>query len=163
MDGKYEPLILKKIFLKVNERKYCSTGSKHNSEFERTPLKMFLKCDVCEEYLRGYLAKAKGLYYYKCHTKKKCSCNRSAIELHKKFGSILAEMALDEKYVPLFKLQMQTIFYELNENRDKVNGPFQKQLLELNQKVERLEERFVNEELRLIYMKNLAPILTGIQ
>ncbi len=149
VEGKHEPLISKEIFLKVNEIKYCSTGSKHNTEFESTPLKMFLKCDVCEEYLRGYLAKAKGLYYYKCDNKKKCSCNRSAIELHKKFGSILAEITLDEKYVPLFKLQMQTIFNELNENRDKVNGQFLKQLLELNQKVERLEERFVNEEINV--------------
>ena len=43
---------------------------------------------------------------------------------------------------------MQNIFSELNENRDKVNGQFEKQLFELNQKVERLKERFVNEEVK---------------
>ena len=63
--GKHEALISKEIFLKVNEIKYCSTNSKHTTEFESTPLKLFMKCDVCGEHLRGYMVKAKKNYYYK--------------------------------------------------------------------------------------------------
>ncbi|GAC1597582.1 MAG: hypothetical protein NVS3B19_19840 [Ginsengibacter sp.] len=42
---------------------------------------------------------------------------------------------------------MQTIYNELNANRDKLNGEFQKQLNEIKKKMERLEERFINEEI----------------
>ena len=52
---------------------------------------------------------------------------------------------------------MQTIYTEINENRDKVNEQFQKQLNELKQKMERLEERFVNEEIKMdLYEKFMA-------
>ena len=148
IDGKHEPLISKEIFLKVNDLGHHNIVYKQNSDFESTPLKMFLKCDVCGEYMRGYWVKAKRLFYYKCDNKKKCSCNKSAKELHKKFEQILAEISLNEKYIPLFKLQIQTIYNEITENRDKVNEQFQKQLIELKKKVERLEERFVNEEIK---------------
>ena len=148
VQGKHEPLVSKEIFLKVNNIKYRSYGNNKNPNFESTPLKMFLKCDVCGEFMRGYLVKAKRLFYYKCDNKKKCSCNKSAKELHKKFAEILEEITLKEKYIPIFKLQLHTIYNEVNENRDKVNDHFQKQLGELKQKMERLEERFVNEEIK---------------
>ena len=146
--GKHEAIISKEIFLKVNEIKYCSTGSKHNTEFESTPLKLFMKCDVCGEHLRGYIVKSKKIYYYKCDNKKNCSCNKNANQLHKIFQNILSEISLDEKYVPLFKLQLKTLYSELNENRDKQNEGYQKQLIELKKKVERLEERYINEEIK---------------
>ena len=147
IEGKHEALVSKEIFLKVNDIKNRNYGTSKNPDFESTPLKMFLKCDTCGEYMRGYVVKAKRLFYYKCENKKQCSCNKSAKELHKKFEEILQEIALDEKYIPLFKLQMQTIYNELNENRDKLNGEFQKQLNELKKKMERMEERFINEEI----------------
>ncbi len=146
--GKHEALISKEIFLKVNEIKYCSTGSKHSLEFEATPLKLFMKCDVCGEYMRGYLVKAKNIYYYKCDNKKKCSCNKNANQLHKVFENMLREISLQEKYIPLFKLQLKTLYNELNENRDKQNEELQKQLIDLKNKVERLEERYINEEIK---------------
>ena len=150
VQGSHEPLVSKEIFLKVNDIQYRNTGVKHNSpNIESTPLKMFLKCDVCSGYMRGYIVKRKKLFYYKCDNKKRCSCNKSAKDLHKKFEGILGEIRLDEKYIPIFKLQMQTIYTEINENRDKVNEQFQKQLNELKQKMERLEERFVNEEIKM--------------
>ena len=103
---------------------------------------------MCSEYMRGYIVKAKRLFYYKCDNKKQCSCNKNAIDLHKRFENILGEISLQEKYIPLFKQQMKIIYNELNENRDKLNDDFNKQLSELNSKIERLEERFVNEEIK---------------
>lgn len=147
IEGKHEALVSKEIFLKVNDTKSRNYGTSKNPDFESTPLKMFLKCDTCGEYMRSYVVKSKRLFYYNCENKKQCSCNKSAKELHKKFEAILQEIALDEKYIPLFKLQMQTIYNELNDNRDKLNGEFQKQLHELKKKMERLEERFINEEI----------------
>lgn len=156
VQGKHEPLISKEIFLKANEIKYCSTGSKHGVDFEYTPLKMFFKCDTCGEFLRGYQIKSKGLYYYKCDNKKQCSCNKNAKELNILFKQILEEITLNEKYIPIYRLQMEMIFNRLNDDRDKVNGNFQKQLLEINNKAERLEERFINEEISTEIYQKLA-------
>ena len=148
VEGKHEPLVSKEIFLKANDIKFRDYGKTQNPHFESTPLKMFLKCDVCEEHMRGYLVKAKNLFYYKCDNKKNCSCNKSAKLMHEKFETILNEISLDKKYIPLFKLQLKKIYNEINENQDKINGQFQKQLLELKNKMERLEERFINEEVK---------------
>lgn len=147
VDGKHEALVSKEIFLKVNDIKFRDYGLTQNPHFEKTPLKLFFKCDTCGEHMRGYLVKAKGLYYYKCDNSKKCSCNKSALQLHKKFEEILSEISLDEKYIPLFKLQMKTIYSQINEDRDKINEAFQKQLMKIKKKTERLEERYINEEI----------------
>ena len=60
----------------------------------------------------------------------------------------MSEISLDEKYAPLFKLQLKILYSELNENRDKQNEGFQKQLIELKNKVERLEERHISEKIK---------------
>ncbi len=157
VEGKHEPLVSKEIFLKANDIKHRIYGITKNPYFESTPLKMFFICDTCGEHLRGYIVKSKNLFYYKCDNKKSCSCNKSAKDLHKKFEQILSEITLDEKYIPLLKVQLEKIYNELNEGRDKINGQFQKQLIELNNKVERLEERFVNEEIKMdLYEKFIA-------
>ena len=147
VDGKHEALVSKEIFLKVNDVRFRDYGLTQNPHFESTPLKLFFKCDTCGEHLRGYLVKAKGLFYYKCDNSKNCSCNKSALQLHKKFEEILSEISLDEKYIPLFKLQMKTIYSQINEDRDRANEAFQKQLMEIKKKVERMEERYINEEI----------------
>ncbi len=146
--GKHEPLISQEIFLKANDIKYRNTGSKHDPEYEKTPLKQFIKCDNCGDYLRGYIVKRKGLYYYKCNSNKKCSCNKSAKDLHQTFMGTLRELSLEEKCIDLFKVQLRLVYEEVNEERDKMNGEYQKQLKQLDEKIERLEERFINEEVK---------------
>ncbi len=146
--GKHEPLVSKEIFLKANEIKHRDYGSERNPVFEKTPLKRFYKCDTCGEYLRGYLVKKKNLFYYKCDNKRQCSCNKSAKELESKFIETLGELQLNEKYIPLFKQQLNLIYKQVNENQDKVNDQFKRQLIEIDKKAERLEERFVNEEIK---------------
>ena len=69
--GKQKTLVSKEIFLKVNDiTRQQNDGWKHNADFEATPLKNILRCDVCGEYMRGYIVKAKRLFYYKCDNKK---------------------------------------------------------------------------------------------
>lgn len=148
MKGKHEPLISQEIFLKVNDIKPRNYGKLKNEKYENTPLKGLLKCDNCGELLRGYIVKKKGLYYYKCNSEKKCSCNKSAKELHSQFQGILNELSLNEEYIELYKDQLKLIYDQINENKDKVNGEYQMQLKELETKIERLEERFINEEIK---------------
>jgi site-specific DNA recombinase len=148
IQGKHEALVSKEIFLKVNDIKYRDYGSKRNPEYEKTPLKKFIKCDTCGEYLRGYLVKKKNLFYYKCENKKQCSCNKSAKELEAGFIETLGELQMNEKYIPLFRQQLNLLYRQINENQDKVNDQFKRQLIEIEKKVERLEERFINEEVK---------------
>lgn len=146
--GKHEPLIAQEVFLKVNDINPRSYGKLKNEKYQNTPLKGLIKCDNCGEYLRGYIVKKKGLYYYKCNSEKKCGCNKSAKDLHQDFQVILGELSLDARYIELFKEQMRQLYGKLNEDKDKTNAAFQKQLIELNSKIERLEERFINEEIK---------------
>ncbi len=146
--GKHEPLVSQEIFLKVNDIKPRNYGNLQNADYENTPLKGLLKCDTCGEQLRGYIVKKKGLYYYKCNSDKKCNCNKSAKDLHKQFQEILEELTLDEKYVEPFKEQMRLMYTQINSDKDKINGEYQNQLNELENKIERLEERFINEEIK---------------
>ena len=111
IEGKHEALISKEVFLRVNDAtRQQSYGWKHNADFEATPLKTTLRCDICGEYMRGYVVKAKRLFYYKCDNKKQCSCNKSAKDLHKRFEDILTEISLQEDCVPLFKQQVKMLY-----------------------------------------------------
>lgn len=105
IEGKHEKLVSKEIFLKANNAKSkIHHGYKANPLNDNLPLKLFIKCDNCEENLRGYLVKAKNLYYYKCDNGSRCSCNVSAKKLHQLFESILDNVSLKGEYVELFKL-----------------------------------------------------------
>lgn len=108
-------LVSRDIFLIANEEKNKVThGFVQNPLNEALPLKLFMKCEACNIYLRGYLAKRKNLYYYKCDNGSKCSCHISANKLHERFMTILSEITLPEKYIPLFQLQFRKQFTTVN-------------------------------------------------
>lgn len=79
VEGNHEKLISKEIFLKVNDIHQSSGGYgvPHKKEQDEVPLKIFIRCDTCNQPFTGYVVKAKGLWYYKCRTEG-CKCNRSA-------------------------------------------------------------------------------------
>lgn len=149
IEGKHEKLVSKEIFLKANgEKGNVAHGYKINPLNDHLPLKLFIKCDSCGENLRGYIVKAKNLYYYKCDNGSKCSCNVSAKKLHEKFESILFDLVLDENLSELFKLQLRKIHETLNAEREQHVKQYKSKLKELDEKIERLEERFINEEIK---------------
>jgi site-specific DNA recombinase len=148
VEGKHEKLVSKDIFLKANmEKGKIPHGYKANPLNDNLPLKLYAKCEGCGENLRGYLVKKKNLYYYKCDGTGKCACNVSAKALHKKFETLLEEITLDEKYVELYKLQLRKIFTTLNEERAGNVEQYRAKIKELDTKAERLEERYINEEI----------------
>jgi DNA invertase Pin-like site-specific DNA recombinase len=146
--GKHEALDSQDIFLKANDTKPRNYGVQQNPEYEMTPLRGLYKCETCGENLRGYIVRKKGLYYYKCNSEKRCACNKSAKELHKQFSEILSELSIQEEYTEPLKEQLRLIYSEVNEAKDKANDDYHKQIRELEKKVERLEERFINEEVK---------------
>ena len=155
IEGKHEKLVSREIFLKANQEKgKIPHGYKANLLNDCLPLKQYARCESCGENLRGYLVKRKNLYYYKCDNGSKCSCNISAKKLHDLFKTILEEVTLDENYLELFKLEMRNIFNTLNKKREEIAGQYETKVNELNEKIERLEERFINDEIKVdLYQK----------
>jgi site-specific DNA recombinase len=147
--GKHEALISKEMFLKVNEilsvRKH---GLKYNKESDFVPLKRFLKCDHCEQNMTGYMVKAKKLWYYKCRTKG-CSNNKSAIALHESFKELLNPYTLNlsSNLTALIKKQLLFVLNQQLEIKFEEQAMYNKQLSEINSKLDRIEERFILEEI----------------
>ena len=151
-----EPLISREIFLKVNnilgER---SQGFKVIRENEDVPLKNFIKCGHCGESMPGYLVKAKGLWYYKCRAKGCCN-NKSAKVLHQSFLEMLQPYTLNlsPAAMQFVKKQLLKVMSMEVETKQEEELLLRKQLSEINAKIDRLEERFVMEEItREQYLK----------
>jgi site-specific DNA recombinase len=148
IEGKHEKLISKEIFLKANEEKSKSAhGFRWNALNEELPLKLFIKCENCRENLRGYIVKSTNLYYYKCDNGSKCSCNVSAKKLHELFETIQSEITLPEKYIDLFQLQLRKLYTTINLAGEENAKQYKTRLTELEQKIENLEERFIEEKI----------------
>jgi site-specific DNA recombinase len=149
VEGRHEKLVSKELFLKANaEKSKIPHGYKANPMNDELPLKLFFKCDSCKEYLRGYVVKSKGLYYYKCNHGSRCSCNVSAKQLHSLFEAILAELNITPEDVEPLKYQLRKIYTELNTEREENLRQYKMKSKELEEKIERLEERFINEEIK---------------
>ncbi len=155
IEGNHEKLITKELFLKINDLIKEKFGFKLNPQSEPIPLKRFLKCDKCGEYLRGYKSKKIQQYYYKCATIG-CNCNKRADDLHKNFLGKISEYTLDinEDHRKVLKREMLLIYNELNKQSEVDREQTEKQLGEVNKKIDRIEERYVLEEIdRAMYEK----------
>ena len=157
VEGKHEKLVSRDIFLTANEEKNKVThGFVQNPLNEALPLKLFMKCEACDMYLRGYLVKRKNLYYYKCDNGSKCSCHISATKLHDRFMTILSEITLPEKYIPLFQLQLRKLFTTVNAEREETTKHLKARLTELEEKIDKLEERYVEDKVTEELYKKFA-------
>ena len=150
VEGKHEKMVSKELFMAVNgilaERAH---GYTHKKENDDVPLKRFLRCEECGEYLRAYKAYKNQKYYYKCNTKG-CNCNKRADSLHETFKDMLSDFVLDiydEDVMHIVKQQLIATYNQLNETKEEDRSNIKKQLAESNSKLERLEERFVLEEI----------------
>jgi site-specific DNA recombinase len=154
IEGRHEKLISKDIFLKVNQvQKKNPHGYKHDPEQDNVPLKVFLKCDSCEKSLTGYVAKKKGIWYYKCRNIGCCN-NKSAKQLNEVFYKSLSYFTLNPKYRKLLReMLLQELHEENKENLENVKL-LKSTYQDINHKIERLEERYINEELsQELYVK----------
>ena len=149
IEGNHEKMVSQELFLDVNgilsENKQ---GYRTNPENDEIPLKRFLKCEDCGKFLRAYKASKNQEYYYKCNTVG-CKCNKRADTLHKVFADLLSGYALtlDDGMKYLIKEQMTAHYNKLNEQKEDTSKEVEKQLSEVTKKLERLEERYVLEEI----------------
>src|SRR5690606_35843502 len=117
-------------------------------ENDNIPLKRYLRCEYCGEFLRGYIVQKKGIYYYKCNTKG-CNCNRNAEHLHSHFFEvILSEFTLQtESLIPLIRKQMLATYYKLTESEIDDRDLLLNNIQEVDKKLERQKTRLKEEEI----------------
>lgn len=160
VEGRHEKLVSQEIFLRANREKgKIPHGYKADPLNDNLPLKLYGRCEGCGENLRGYLVKKKGLYYYKCDGKGKCTCNVSAKSLHKKFEQLLEDITLKEEYIELYKMELRQIYSTLNTERKDNVDHYKAKIKELDEKLKRLEERFIEEDIKAdLYYKHTAKL-----
>lgn len=148
IEGNHEKLVSKELFLKLNEILSGNNyGYKLNIDNENLPLKQFVKSSVCGTPYTGYIVRKKGLYYYK-NNRKGSKENRSAKVMHQKFIELLKNYQLfDKKCIPVLQDMLKDIFVKQNKELLNEIDNQKKKVRELTQKLERLEERFVFEEI----------------
>jgi site-specific DNA recombinase len=149
IDGNHEKMVSKDIFLKVNGLLDRNTqGYSINEENPDIPLKRFVCCDHCGKPLRGYMVKKKKIYYYKCSTVA-CGNNKSARDLNSTFEMILSRFKMDDcvELVKLLKAQTIATFNQLMQGQKDDEQVLLKQYEELKKKINRLEERYIEEEI----------------
>jgi len=147
VEGKHEKIISKEIFLTVNgilaEKKH---GLQTKNEPEEIALKRFVECSACNKPMRGYINKKHSVPYYKCNSIG-CSNNRNANNVNEKFLKLLSGYQVDEKYHALIKEQLHVTFQEHNESIYESQEAAKLKMSDLTKKIERLEERYVTEEI----------------
>ncbi len=149
VEGIQEKVISKEVFLQVNgllaENRH---GYSIREENDDIPLKRFLKCDECGSYLRGYKAYKNKKYYYKCNTPG-CKCNKRADVLHEVIADMLAKYTIDinDDYRQLIKAQLIAEYNNANKDKVEINDKLESMLADIDRKIERLEERFIMEEI----------------
>jgi site-specific DNA recombinase len=123
-------------------------GYSINEDNNAIPLKRFIHCDDCGKPMRGYLVHKKKIHYYKCNTIG-CGNNKSAATLNQRFATILEAFRLDvaSDLLQLIKNQTVATFNQLTKGHEGEYAVLQKQHEELTEKVNRLEERFIDEEI----------------
>jgi uncharacterized protein YjgD (DUF1641 family) len=147
LEGKHDKLISKDLFLQVNgilaEKKL---GLQTKKERPEIALKRFMKCEVCKEPMRGYIAKDTDKPYYKCNTPG-CKCNRNADELNHQFIERLNAFAVKGKCYKLIDRYLKYTFKQMNSSLAENQAAERARIAELSKKVERLEERYILEEI----------------
>ena len=147
IEGKHEKLISEQIFLEVNN--ICAEkklGLQTKKERPEISLKRFMKCNTCNQPMRGYIAKDWDMPYYKCNTKG-CKCNRNANVVNLQFEALLASHKIDTEYSTLIKEQLKLTFQEYNASLEENKDLIKRQLTDLSAKIDRLEERYILEEI----------------
>ena len=149
IQGNHDGLVSKELFLKVNGVLDKNThGYKLKEENDNLPLKRFLHCAGCGRPMRGYLATKKKTHYYKCNTVG-CANNKNADVLNSRFERILNAFRFDRplKMLKWIREQMVATFNQITRENDETHERLMHQNNELIKKINRLEERYVEEEI----------------
>ena len=155
VQGNHEPMVSPEVFKKVNDT--LNGIRPHEYETHKNcpdrPLNGYLFCHVCKRPLCGYEAK-KGLHYYKCQECKGISINANTPKkvskntgVHQLFISLLESYEMDPTHIDAFKKQVLKVLDTNKETAQRDVTVFKRQLTELENKKEALQERYALEGL----------------
>ncbi len=149
VDGHHEKAVSKELFLQVNGLLAKNAhGYSLKPDNEEVPLKKFVRCSECDKPLTGYRAKKNQQFYYKCSTVG-CKCNRRAADMHQSFKKLIApyQIKIDEIMQQIIERQMIETYHKLNADKAAAKEELKKRIAEIENKMERLEERYILEEI----------------
>ncbi|MBL6445038.1 recombinase family protein [Fulvivirga sp. 29W222] len=158
--GNHPALVSQELFLKANKILQGNTqGYKHNQDEEHLsnlPLKNFVKCAKCGVAYTGYLVKKKGLFYYKCNGKG-CKCNRNAKVMNNLFEEFLSSYNLNPNLTDPLKFALEYYLDAMSEESEQDTEVLEKQLREVQKKLDTIEERFVLSEITTEMFQKFMP------
>ena len=121
--------------------------SKHSVETnQQLPLKRFANCGDCGQPTTGYYKKQKNLYYYKCRTKG-CRRNISQKKLHEDFQTFLLQYNIRPEAAELIEKHLKHVFKLYHKDVEEGITDYRSNLTKVSNKLERLEERYIDEEI----------------
>lgn len=120
---------------------------------ERFPLRGILKC-WCGLHMTAGFSKGKRNYYLYYRCLKHTGTNISGITLHNQFNDLLRSLSFSpEQLTKISSLVSDKLKKSLGE-KESLSKAKSAQLTELNRKIEKLEERLMNEEIEASTFKN---------
>lgn len=149
VEGNQEKLGSQETFLQANGMlENNAQGYTINEENADIPLKRFLACGHCGKPMRGYIVKKKNIHYYKCNTKA-CNNNKNAKALNGLFERLLDNFRIDraKDVVEMIKRQTIAVFNQLTAGKQGDYQYLQDQHSAIVKKINRLEERYIEEEI----------------
>jgi site-specific DNA recombinase len=148
----HNPLVSEGDFWLVQEMLGNKRPSKAQPE-ERFPLRGILKC-WCGLHMTAGFSKGKRNYYLYYRCLKHTSTNISGVTLHNQFNDMLRSLSFSQEQLTTIKaLVSEKLKKSLNEKESKLKTKTS-QLAEINKKIEKLEERLMNEEIEASTFKN---------
>lgn len=143
--GLHQPLVSEADYWLVQEKLGNKRSTKTQPKIE-FPLRGTLKC-WCGKSMTAGFSKGKNKYYlyYRCtvHNSK----NYSGDELHRKFEELLDCISFTPAQVKKISVEAHAIMTKLVGNSTAVIESRTRQIADVNQKIERLEERLMNDEI----------------
>jgi len=147
-EGMHERMVTPEQFFKVIDiLKGRFEKSKHSVETnQQLPLKRFVSCGDCGQPVTGYYKKQKNLYYYKCRTKG-CRKNVSQKKLHEDFQNFLLQYNIRPEAAELIEKHLKGVFKLHYKDVEEGITDYRTNLTKVSNKLERLEERYIDEEI----------------
>lgn len=137
--GNHPALISEELFFRVNDLKKTD-GFKANKVNDNLPLKIFVRDAETGIPFTGYLAKRKGIYYYKVN-KVGIKVNRSAKIMHSKFRELLSRYEISSTFIEPLKNQLQYTWDNLTETNTSEKKGLSLQLNSLQNEFQTVRKR----------------------
>ena len=146
--GQHKPLIDLQTFLKANDMlaEARNAGVPKLPKHDEVPLKVFAKEEVTTSPLTGY--RTKGNWYYKARTKG-VGVNVRASVLNQKFEEFLSGFQYNKAFYKTLKCKLITKLKDRLADTIADSVLLKKRETELQNQIEKLEERFILGELKI--------------